>query len=158
MPRGRKPYATAVKEASGAFRKDPQRRNKNEPVAKRGWPEVPELVADDPIAAAYWNRVCQVLDELNILTTADVFLLEQQCLDYSQFRTLWEHVKSGQVSREGANGPVTSPEAKEIHRYLDRINRRMVELGLTPSARSRLKVEKEEEKDPFKVWLEEDSA
>jgi P27 family predicted phage terminase small subunit len=156
MGRGRKPLATAVKEASGAYRKDPQRRNRLEPQAKRGWPEMPELVAADKVASEYWHRVCAILDELNILTTADVFLLEQQCLDYSQFRYLWTSVREGSVSDD--DGTKTKPEAREIHKYMDRMVKRMAELGLTPSARSRLHVPQTEDKDPFQAWLEGDAA
>jgi P27 family predicted phage terminase small subunit len=158
MVRGRKPLASAIKEASGAFIKDPQRRNKNEPKAKRGWPEKPENVKADSIASECWDKVCTTLDELNILTTADVFLLEAYCIDYSQWRWLSEMCSEGRVAGLTAGGSATAtPEASQVHKYADRLLKRQAELGLTPSARSRLHTPEEKQDDPFTAWLTSDN-
>lgn len=158
MVRGRKPLASAVKEASGAFLKDPQRRNKNEPKAKRGWPDKPEMIKADAIASDCWDRVCKTLDELNILTVADAYMLEAYCIDYSQWRWLVESCKEGRVIAMNEKGNIsTSPEATQVHKYADRLLKRQSELGLTPSARSRLHTPEKQEEDPFTAWLNSDN-
>jgi P27 family predicted phage terminase small subunit len=154
MVKGRKPQATAIKEASGAFIKDPQRRNKSEPEAKRGWPIAPKHVMSDAIAFECWTNVCTTLDELAILTTADQSLMALYCSTYSQWLWLAETVKDGNCSVTNVQGNVTtSPEAQQVHKYADRLLKMMSELGLTPSSRSRLHVKKDEETDPFQEWL-----
>jgi P27 family predicted phage terminase small subunit len=155
MVRGRKPLASAIKEASGAFAHDPQRRNKSEPKAKQGWPDMPDIIKADEIAKRKWNHVCKLLDEMNLLTTADSDLLEQYCLDYSQFRWLWEQVREGNVTELNDRGNAsTKPAAVQIHKYQDRLLKRESELGLTPSARSRLHAPQANEEDPFQQWLD----
>lgn len=154
MVKGRKPIATAIKEASGAFVKDPQRRNKHEPEAKRGWPVAPKHVTSDPVANECWINVCTTLDELAILTTADQSLMALYCSTYSQWLWLAEMVKDGNCTTLNSNGnAAVSPEAQQVHKYADRLLKMMSELGLTPSSRSRLHVKKEEETDPFTEWM-----
>jgi len=154
--KGRKPLASAIKEQSGAFAKDPQRRNKSEPQAKRGRPAMPELVYADETAADKWRHTCDVLDEMGVLTTADMDLLAAYCLDYSMFCKLWEHVKGGQVSSMDDKGRLSvTPEANQFHKYADRLLKRQAELGLTPSSRSRLHVSGDtKQDDPFAMWLQ----
>jgi P27 family predicted phage terminase small subunit len=154
MVRGRKPLATAVKEASGAFDKDPQRRNHNEPQAKRGWPIPPQHVLQDAIAKECWDNVCETLNELGILTTADQSVMSIYCSTYSQWLWLAEAVKDGNCSTVNDKGFImVLPEANQVHKYADRLIRLMSELGLTPSSRSRLHVSKPKEEDPFNEWL-----
>lgn len=154
MVKGRKPLATALKEQSGALAKNPQRRNKTEPKAKVGYPEKPQAVIDDAIASVRWDSVCATLSELNVLTTADLYLLEQYCHDYSQYCWLRAVCREGNVAEVNDKGNRSvSPEASQVHKYADRMLKQLAELGLTPSARSRLHVVSEEEHDPFTEWM-----
>lgn len=155
MVRGRKPLPTATKEASGAFIKDPQRRNELEPKAIPGCPAMPEHIAKDSVARECWGRVTKTLYDLGILTLADSEILEAYCIDYSQWRWLSEYVKEGNCRELSDKGSAsTSPEAQQVHKYADRLARRMVELGLTPSARSRIQIAKKGEADPFTEFLQ----
>ena len=157
MVRGRKPLASAIKEASGAHAKNPNRRNPDEPEAKRGWPAAPEHVQLDAVAMECWTNVCTTLDELEILTVADQSLLALYCSTYSQWMWLAEAVRDGNCSmRDGKGALKSSPEAQHVHKYADRLLKMMSELGLTPSARSRLHVKKDEKTDPFTEWLNSD--
>jgi P27 family predicted phage terminase small subunit len=155
MVKGRKPFASAIKEASGAYKKDPQRKNHDEPVPVRGWPNCPDLVLNDEVAYSCWQKVCTNLDELKILATADSHLLEQYCLTYSMFVRMWNVVNTGGIAVHNDRGGVnTIPEVAQMNKCSDRLLKMQAELGLTPSARSRLHVFKEEEKDPFQEWME----
>lgn len=152
--RGRKPLPTATKEASGAFEKDPQRRNDSEPIAKRGFPDVPVSIAGDELAVECWNRICGTLDDMGILTVSDFSVLEVYCQTYSQWRFLNDYVKNGNVREVSSKGDArTSPEAVQVHKYADRLVKLMAELGLTPSSRSRIHAPGKEEEDPFAEFL-----
>ncbi len=154
MVKGRKPLANAVKEASGAFAKDPQRRNADEPKPKLGRPRIPDAVEDDPTAKSRWHWVCDQLESMNLLAVTDQGLIAGYCLDYSMMLALWEVIKGGQVSDMDEKGRTKlKPEANQFHTYSDRILKREAELGLTPSSRSRLKAPQSEEEDEFAQWL-----
>jgi P27 family predicted phage terminase small subunit len=154
MVKGRKPLSNAVKEASGAFAKDPQRRNADEPKPKLGRPKIPEAVESDPAAKSRWHWVCDQLESMNLLAETDQGLIAGYCLDYSMMLSLWESIKGGQVSDMNAKGGITTkPEANQFHKFADRCLKREAELGLTPSARSRLRAPQSEKEDEFDIWL-----
>ena len=154
MVKGRKPLSNAVKEASGAFVKDPQRRNADEPKPKLGRPRIPSAVEEDPAAKSRWHWVCDQLESMNLLAVTDQGLIAGYCLDYSMMLALWETIKGGNVSDMDEKGRTKlKPEANQFHTYSDRILKREAELGLTPSSRSRLKAPQNEEEDAFEQWL-----
>ncbi len=146
--RGRKPTATAVKEASGSFSLHPGRRNKSEPAAKRGYPAKPETVETCSIASAQWDELCKTLDELGVLTVADKSLLAMYCQTYAEYIKLQQHVKEHGCTVFNDKGNASqSPEAIQVHRYADRLIKLMAEMGLTPSSRSRIVAPKQEDED-----------
>lgn len=154
MVKGRKPLSNAIKEASGAFAKNPQRRNADEPKAKLGRPVCPDAVALDPTAKARWEWVCSQLESMNLLAVTDEGLIAGYCLDYSMMLSLWEVIKGGQVSDMDDKGRTKlKPEANQFHTYSDRLLKREAELGLTPSSRSRLRAPQSEPEDEFTSWL-----
>ena len=156
---GRKPRATAVAEAEGAFVKHPERRNRDEPKPTVGRPPMPTSISENEIARDCWNRVCDELQAMRVLTKADVFLLEQYAECYSQWRWLSQMVAEGNCREVGSTGSVvTSPEASQVHKYADRLLRILIELGLTPSARTKIKVVTEKDDDPFSEWLKGTSS
>jgi P27 family predicted phage terminase small subunit len=154
--KGRKPTANAVKEATGAFKVHPERRNSDEPKARLGFPKMPECVAMNEVAARRWDWVCKVLNDMNLLAVSDQGLIAGYCMDYAQMLALWEVIKDGNVSMINVQGnAVLRPEANQFHTYADRCLKREAELGLTPSSRSRLRVPQSDEEDVFQAWLRE---
>jgi len=154
MTKGRKQQATAIKLAKGAFEKHPERRNHNEPTPQLGEPTIPEIVEQDPAAKARWLWVCEQLRSMNLLHVTDQGLIAGYCLDYSMMLSLWESIKGGRVSDMTERGGITTkPEANQFHKFADRILKREAELGLTPSARTRLRAPQKDEEDPFQEWL-----
>ena len=146
--RGQKPLATAVKEANGTFVKNPKRRNKREPKAKPGKPKRPTSLAGDTIAIKKWNHVCKILAELNVLTKTDVEVIESYCLNESQM------VASAEQMKIDGFGTRMNSSMSQWNRCMDRRIKLLAELGLTPSARSRLSAEPTDDKDPFLEFLE----
>lgn len=153
--RGRKPKPTAVKEREGAFVKDPQRRNKREPKPRPGAPPVPPHVKVDPVATEEWANLCEWLDDMKILAQADRTLMAHYCTTYSEYLKHYKHVaKHGVSVPTAAGGVTTSPEAHQYNKLADRLIKLCAELGLTPSARSRISVaEPSKEDDPMEAIL-----
>lgn len=148
MVRGRKPKATAVKEASGALRKNPQRRNHEEPQPRLGWPAMPSTVAADEAASAAWSAVCGILEEMKILAVSDVHAIAMYCTTYAEWSKAYEHVRKHGVScPTAAGGVTTSPETHQYNKLSDRLLKMFAELGMTPSSRSRIRVQGDAEED-----------
>ena len=133
---GRKPLSTLEKRARGTFVTNPNRENKNEPQPVAGEPEMPELVAADPVAKAKWADLCKWLGQMKLLATSDGDLMASYCLTWSRFVSLTKA-----VNREGiVVGLRVNPKQKEANLMADRLYRLTSEFGLSPSSRSRLKV------------------
>lgn len=94
-----------------------------------------------------WKRNASVLQQLGLLTEADVDALAAYCMAYSRWRRAniaLQKVKPDDDSyRQVA---VTAEKAEQAMRLL------AGEFGMTPSSRSRLKVETGQESDPFADW------
>lgn len=150
--RPRKP--SAVHEASGAYRKDPQRRNQYEPKAPEGWPERPDWMDGDDVAAHCWQRTCELLDEMGLISKADEHAIEGYCSDYSQWRFLRDECKLGNIADVHQTGRRSTPEVTQLHRYQDRMHKFWTEYGLTPASRSKLIAKQAgEDEDPMKELL-----
>lgn len=154
MVRGRKPKPTATKEASGALRKDPQRRNKNEPVAPTGAIEMPDWVRDDDIARQCWAQTVELIESMKLLTQADAHPIAAYCSDFAQWYRLRAMVAGGNVSQMTESGDKAKVEAVQVHKYQDRMFKFWAEYGMTPSSRSRLIARQADDTDdPFAILL-----
>lgn len=154
MVRGRKPNAPEIQEQSGAYKKDPQRRNKQAPVMNYSPPPAPESVEDDDVAKAKWDHVCKLLADMGVLATADSDLLEAYCITYSRYRYALQRVlDKGNTVTNAKGGVSRNPECVEMHKSMDRMAKLLSEMGLTPAARARVKSGNNEdnEEDPFEM-------
>ena len=75
---GRKPKPTAVKKLEG----NPGKRklNKNEPVPAKGMPECPDWLL--PEAKAEWERLCEKLSDMGVLTEIDMAAFAAYCQSF----------------------------------------------------------------------------
>ena len=135
MVKGRKPLATEVKRLSGAFKKDPKRENKHEPIAREGMPSKPAHIAANALASGYWDHVCSQLSDMNLLTKADRSLIEvfSECMAQRQTAFIAGDIKAQLQC------------AAQCRLYI-------AELGLSPSSRSRLIAKTPEEDNAFAQW------
>jgi len=154
MP-GRKPTARAVKELNGAAEANPHRVNYNEPKGIRGFPVAPEVVASDPVAMQCWHTMCHQLDEMDLLVTSDLYVLQVAATSYSQMTALNKELSGGRVTIENSKGDlVAHPAAMHFHRFQSTFVKCLGELGLTPSSRLRLHApDPEQDADDFAQWL-----
>lgn len=153
--RGRKPKATAVKEASGAFVKDPQRRNEAEPQLDMKAPEQPESINGDQVAEKMWAHLVHILTEMRVITEADSQLMEAYCLTYSRIMEDEAAIRVEGNVIETERGPKRNPRAVNLNANRAAQLKMLAEMGLTPSSRTRLKAVPKEEEDIFATLLKQ---
>jgi P27 family predicted phage terminase small subunit len=144
--RGRKPEPTTVKLLRGA-RMD--RVNELEPPPPPGQPEPPEHL--DNIAKAEWTRIAGILSRMGLLSHAEGPALMLYCEAYSKWlRARGEIVKRGMVIERdilNSNGHKTgtrlfaNPAILIEMQAMRLMKDLLVEFGLTPSSRARVKVD-----------------
>lgn len=136
------------------LRGDPSRRRKNciEPEAPSGRPVCPDQLKQDTIAAQEWESVCNQLETLGVLSTVDVVLLELYSKTYSRYRQAEAQIdKYGEVLiSPNTKTPMVSPYYTARNRYATDLAKYLVELGLTPAARARMRLEAPKDKTDSK--------
>ena len=136
--RGRKPKPSNIKLMEG----NPGRRplNDREPVPAGGIPDYPDWLDDR--AKAEWFRITRVLLDMRLLTSADSTALAAYCTTYSRWVNAELHVqKFGTVVKTPKTDfPMKSPYLTIADQAMEAMRKFMVEFGLTPSSRSRIRV------------------
>ena len=161
MPKGsgRRPLPTAVKKLRGNAGK--RKLNDAEPIAAAGEPEMPgDLSA---AGAEEWKRIVPELQTLGVLAKVDRAALAAYCHAFSRWFEAEEHVREfGMVIQEpilllgeptGFVRMKKNPSVTISETAMKTMKAFLVEFGMTPSARSRIRVEKPKQVDPFDAYL-----
>lgn len=178
MSGGRPPLPTAVKAAKGTLR--PHREAGKVPdgptltkvpappayFALLEEPPVEDLLQERArrrreIALETWRELAGVLVERKVLTKSDLHALEMCCWEYSRWRVLSDVIEEEgpTVAQRNGEGEVLSvvshPAVGQMDRAQANVERLLVQLGLTPSARVRVRgaATDEREQNPFAALL-----
>src|SRR4030095_1441274 len=150
--RGRKPKPSLIKLLDGNPGKRPV--NEREPPNLEGMPEPPEGL--DGEAQAEWARVVMDLQDMGLLSRADRPALAAYCTAWSR----WVEAE-GMVKKYGAivttrekKFPMKSPYLSIADQAMETMRKLLVEFGLTPSSRSRIKVPDSEAGDGVEQFME----
>ena len=151
--RGRKPKPTSIRTLEG----NPGKRalNGREPTGPAGIPRCPKFLDDE--AKAEWFRTAKVLKDMGLLTLADRTALAAYCTAYSRWMNAEEQVrKFGAIVKSPEKGfPMKSPYLTIADQAMELMRKFMVEFGLTPSSRSRIRVpDGGTAQDEFDAFLE----
>lgn len=140
MVAGRKPKPTAQKKLEG----NPGKRklNGSEPKATPGAPDCPAYVTGE--ARKEWDRVIPLLAEMELLAHADLGTIATYCQAYGEaFDAQLKLNKEGLTVK--VNGQVIPHPLINIRRKAQQMMLSAgSQLGLNPSARSRIHIEKTE--------------
>lgn len=150
MTRGRKPKPTEQKKLAG----NPGKRkiNEKEPKPEVVIPPAPDHL-DGP-ALDEWHRVTAELQKLRMITAMDRAPLVALCQAWGDYIKACEEIeKEGEVLFSDKGNAYLNPWTGIKTSAMDRILRISAEFGMTPSARSRLKVEMPTEDDDMKKIL-----
>lgn len=181
MSGGRPPLPTAVKEAQGTLRKHREAGKGPEAIPLEKAPPPPARFAPRDYVEAQggqaelqerarlqrrfafdaWTELAAVLVERKVLTRSDLLALELCCWEYARWRVLGNVIEEeGQtVAQCNGDGVVTMvmahPAVGQMDRALANVDRLLTHLGLTPSARVRVRgaAVDQAEQNPFAALL-----
>lgn len=137
-------------------KKEIKQRKKNEIKPRADNIERPEFLKHNPIAQREWRRLVKELKELGLLTNVDTTALAVYCDAYSKYVEATEALKREGVTIEytnkaGHTNTLENPNVNVAKKYYKIMKDMMAEFGLTPAARAKLAIpkdDKEEEDDP----------
>lgn len=138
MGRPRKPSALA--ELHGDYAKNPQRRNKMEPVVETLAPVCPSGLTME--AAEEWDRVISELSNLRVIGLSDRSALYLYIAAWQSWKDALEDVRdSGLVLRDADSGRAyENPASKIACRLQDQMHKILCQFGLTPASRTRVNI------------------
>lgn len=141
--RGPKPTPTVLLTLRGST--VPGRRGAGDEPVAAGLPDAPEWLSDD--AAAIWDGLLPVLAEMDILGRCDAAALAQYCDAMARFIVvqawLTAHGDTYSTTDEGGNVRWQNyPQVQQYHKLAEMTRRLEAEFGMTPSARTSVKVNK----------------
>lgn len=137
--RGRKPKPTARKRLEGNAGKRPL--NTAEPTlpTAQDVQAPPAELADDVRACAEWRRLAPMLRASRVITDGDMAVLIAVCQQWSRYLEANAAIgKTGMVVRSQSGYPMPNPYIAISNKALGNCVKLWAELGLTPSARSRV--------------------
>jgi len=135
--RGRPPKPTAIKELEGNPGKRPL--NKNEPKPKQGAPKCPSWL--EPDAKKEWRRLSKELEAMGLLTEVDMAAFAGYCQAYARWKEAEEFIsKHGSILKTASGYIQQIPQVSIAQQNLKQMRNVCSELGLSPSARSRLNI------------------
>jgi P27 family predicted phage terminase small subunit len=138
MPRtpGRRPLPTALKLVTG----NPGKRAlpKDEPTPAAG-AEMPEWLT--PGAREHWPIVAKQLEEAGVLTRLDQVALAMYCETFARWRDANQKVAThGPIIKSKHGNPMQSPFLGIANKAFAQMQSLLIEFGMTPSSRTRVKV------------------
>jgi len=147
--RGRRPKPTALKKLQG----NPGRRplNELEPKPARGLPPCPDFLQGE--ARRHWDEIGPQLEAMGVLAEIDGTMLAAYCQAYAQWRDALEKLKLGTIIKAPSGYPVLSPYCYLANKAMQIMRGIAQEFGMTPSSRSRLKMEKPAEENPLAEFM-----
>lgn len=143
--RGRKPVPTALK----ILRGNPGQRPLNlaepkPPAAFDGFAMAPAELSKDPVALQEWKRLAPLLHRIRQVTEAERTVLIALCEQWSVYRTAHAKVADlGMIVKSPSGYPMTNPYLSVANKALQHCAKLWAELGLTPSARSRVRTDED---------------
>lgn len=149
---GRRPQPTALK----VLRGNPGKRRPNaaEPSLPPSGPEIeepPVEIAGDPVAVAEWSRIVPLLRSAGMVSELERPQLVALCQQWSRYLAAQSRLAGSGMVLKGSRGePIVNPFLAVSDKALANCQKLWVELGITPSARSRIRVTTIQEKETSK--------
>lgn len=136
---GRRPAPTKLKILRGTLRSN--RINTREPIpppASEAIDTPPDELDGDEVARAEWARVVPMLRRIGLISDAERSALIAMCQQWARYVTAHNTIRKRGMVIEGDKGPMISPYIAIADKALTHCQKLWIELGLTPSGRSRL--------------------
>lgn len=150
MKPGTKPKPLALKKLEGDIHKE--RWNQNQPDPE-GMPTCPSFL--DYEGKREWKRITVILHNLGVIGETDRAILTGYCKLWSDFkRYINMNKEKSPIIKTDKGNIVQNPLENLIHKTAERLLRYEAELGITPSSRNRVVIDKDEKnEDPMESLL-----
>jgi P27 family predicted phage terminase small subunit len=126
------------------------RLNAKEPRPSVAIPDPPQEITRNGIAKRCWKRTAEQLYRLGVLTEIDGAALAGYCMSYARWQSAERELRLHGLTIEGIGGRKKNPAFAVATESLAQCRQFMVEFGMTPSSRTRIKAE------PIKAKTEEE--
>lgn len=137
LMRGRRPKPTYLKVITGNPGKRPL--NTREPKPAAALPTCPAHLC--PSAKAEWKRLAHLLHDIGLLSKLDRTILAGYCQSYGRWVEAEKKLMDSPAILKMPSGYVQqNPWLTIANKQLELMHRYMVELGLTPAARSKVEI------------------
>lgn len=159
--RGPRPTPTSVLKLRGSTLVTPER-EASEVHGPTGTPDCPDWLDDQ--AKAAWDEIVPLLQDMGILTRIDGNALARYCRLWSRWRKMEAFIeeKGEMYPLRAEDGSVKYfqqwPQVAIANKLAQQLTRLEQEFGLTPSARTRIHVDRPTEFDEFQRFLQADHA
>lgn len=149
--RGRKPMPSRIKLLRGNPGKRPL--PQEEPQPQRGLPPAPSHL--NALALVEWHRIGGALARLGVLTQVDSSVLAGYCVVYARWAMAETALQqpSDLLVRGQMSGNIQNPLIRIANQALELMHKYMVEMGLTPSSRTRVVKGEPSVDDPLEQFL-----
>lgn len=132
---------TQINRLRGGIKHTHRSENKNEPELPVGIPECPPHVC--PLGQKEWQRIAPILLQARLLTEGDLAVMTAYCHSFGQWLESIELCREMGPVQLGAGGvPQVSPYVRYQKDAFATWMKCATQLGLTPSSRASLKVDK----------------
>jgi P27 family predicted phage terminase small subunit len=109
-------------------------------------------------ARPVWHRMVDLLDEMGVLTTADINTLARYCVTWARWRRCCDWIEqNGEFIDDAGRNPRLHPMAKQASKLAVELHAVEREFGLTPASRPRIGASKnatETKKSSLAKWAE----
>ena len=152
--RGRKSIPSKIINIRGGTAHTHKKAREPEPQPPEKMPKCPKHL--DKAARKEWRRAGKILQDIGLMTELDMAVLAGYCDAFSQWGEATEKIhERGLVYKKTDGSPALNPYLRVAREAYDRMMRAAVLLGLSPSSRVNLKVEKPKVPDAGDEFLKQ---
>jgi len=153
---GRRPQPTRLKVLRGNPSRRPLNAHEPQPTPATEAFDIPPVELEgDSVATAEWVRVAPMLRVSGLVTMAERSALTAMCQKWSEYLEAQKKVRQlGMLVKKPNGVPMTNPYLAMADHALNHCRKLWVELGLTPSGRSRMTALPVGDAAPASKWAE----
>ncbi len=149
---GRKPIPSRIIELRGGTEYTHRPLNKQEPKPKPEIPPCPRHLEKE--ARREWRRMARELDNVSLLTRLDKAVFAIYCSSWSTWKEASQKLAStGMVIKSPKNYPMINPYLSIQRSAESQMIKCLVEIGMSPSSRASLNVEKPKQKSKAELFM-----
>ena len=150
--RGRKPKPTKIHLLQGGKEKTHRPENDKEPKPDAMIPICPEHL--DVEAQAEWKRMAKELEPLGLLSNLDKAVFAVYCEAFSTWAQATKKIQEMGMVRITKNGfTEQNPYFPISNKAKEQMLKALIEMGMTPSSRSRIKVDNPKPKSKVELFM-----